>query len=118
MQTRDQWMGQGVTTWHEAVSDGPEGVRLLVEVAPGAKQDRFPDGSNPWREGRIGIRVKAPATEGRANDAVASLVAAFFELAPSNVTVATGALDSRKTLLLRGIVMAEVLARLTPALES
>lgn len=81
--------------WQEAVRDAGEGVHLLVYVRPGAKGEAFPDGFEPYREGRLGVKVRAQAQEGAANDAVCALVAAFFG---ADVAVVAGAIDRRKTL--------------------
>lgn len=89
-----------VARWQEAVQPVDGGVRLLVEVSAGAKEQRFPDGFNAWREGRIGVRVRAPAQEGRANVEVVQVVGQFFGLGPGQVKLEAGATDSRKTLAL------------------
>ena len=100
--------------WRDAVQQVPGGVRLLVEVAAGAKQSRFPDGFNPWRDGRLGVRVRAQALEGRANDEVVSLVAAF--LGGAAVTIESGPADARKTLVARGITRAAIVQALEAVL--
>lgn len=94
------------------------GVRLLLEVSAGAKSARFPDGFNPWREGRIGIRVKAPAQEGRANEEVIRALAAFFQHPTARIHVDAGATDSRKAVLLMGLEPAQVVAALAPFMEA
>ncbi len=106
-----------VASWHDAVQDVPGGVRLLLEVAAGAKAARFPDGFNPWREGRIGIRVKAPAQEGRANEEVIRTLAAFFEHPTARIHIEAGQTDARKALRLQGITREAAVARLSPLLE-
>jgi uncharacterized protein (TIGR00251 family) len=87
-----------------------------VEVSAGARDARFPDGFNPWR-GRIGIRVRAPAQEGRANQEVVASVAAFFGVPAARVSVEAGHLDSRKSLLVAGVGKKEAERRLEGALE-
>lgn len=91
-------------------------MRLLVEVSAGAKEARFPDGFNEWREGRIGVRVRAPAQEGRANEEVVKAVAAFFAHPTGRIHLESGRLDSRKSLLVLGLAKADVEARLEPLL--
>lgn len=106
-----------MATWRDAVQEVPAGFRLLVEVAAGAKEARFPDGFNPWRN-RIGIRVRAPAQEGRANQDVVAGVAAFFGVPAARVSLEAGHLDSRKSLLVGGVRKAEAEALLEPLLEA
>lgn len=91
------------------------GVRLLLEAAPGAGHTRFPDGYNPWR-GRLGIRVREPARDGRANAAVLGLLAEYFAVHSTQVVLESGALDSRKSVVVHGVDAATARARLAPAL--
>lgn len=104
-----------VPSWRDAVQPAEGGVRLLLEASPGAGHARFPDGYNPWR-GRLGIRVKEPARDGKANAAVLALLATYFGLRSDAVVLEAGAADSRKTVRLVGLDAAHVRARLAPAL--
>ena len=104
------------SSWQDAVVDAPGGVRLLLDVAPGAKEARFPDGFEPWR-GRIGVRVQAPAQEGKANADVVRLLAAFFRHPTARVHVEAGATDRRKAVRLMGLDRERALALLAPALQ-
>lgn len=104
-----------VSTWRDAIQPVEGGVRLLLEASPGAGHTRFPDGFNPWR-GRLGIRVREPARDGRATEAVLEVLADFFGLASTQVILESGALDSRKNVLLLGAEAGAVRARLAPAL--
>lgn len=106
-----------MASWKDAVQEAPAGIRLLVEVAAGAREARFPDGFNPWRDGRIGLRVRAPAQEGRANAEVCAALAAFFGVPGAQVSLESGATDARKAVLVRGVARPAALARLAPLLE-
>jgi uncharacterized protein len=99
-------------SWQDAVEDAPGGARLLIDVTPGAKQERFPDGFNPWR-GRIGLRVRAPAQEGAANADVVRVLAAFFRHPTARVHIESGALDRRKAVRLMGLDRAAVVSFLS-----
>ncbi len=99
--------------WESALQETPDGVRILVEVSPGARQDQFPAGFNPWR-GRIGVRVRAPAQDGRANKAVLALVAAALDVPAAQVVLAAGASDTRKTVAVYSMVRARVIQQLQP----
>lgn len=83
--------------WWVAVRGADVATLVDVQVATGAKADRFPDGFDPWRK-RIGVRVRAQAQEGQANDAVCRLVATAFGVAASDVSVHSGSTDPRKTM--------------------
>lgn len=79
-----------------------DGVLLLVEVVPGASEDAFPAGYNPWRE-RVQARVTAPPADGRANAALCRLVAEHFRVGAADVSVTAGHTSRQKTLLVRGV---------------
>ncbi|MEK6975216.1 MAG: DUF167 domain-containing protein [Candidatus Thermoplasmatota archaeon] len=104
-----------MVSWRDAVQPADGGVRLLLEASPGAGHARFPDGYNPWRK-RLGIRVKEPARDGRANEAVLAMIADFFGVKSTQVVLEAGALDSRKTVLVLGVSVADARMRLVPAL--
>lgn len=104
-----------MASWRDAVQPVEGGVRLLLEASPGAGHVRFPDGYNPWR-GRLGVRVKEPARDGRANAAVLELLAEFFGVQSTQIVLENGALDSRKSVLVLGVDAATARARLAPAL--
>lgn len=83
-----------------ASTDG--GSLLRVELTPGADEDTFPAGYNPWRE-VVEARVSAPAREGEANRALVELVAAELDLPTGQVRIKTGPTSRRKTLTLQGL---------------
>lgn len=101
-------------SWQDAVQDAPGGARLLLDVTPGAKEARFPDGFEPWRK-RIGMRVRAPAQDGEANADVLRTLAAFFRHPTGRVHLEAGATDRRKAVRLMGLDRAAVLAALEPS---
>lgn len=100
-----------MASWQDAVEDATGGARLLLDVTPGAKEARFPDGFEPWRK-RIGMRVRAPAKEGQANAEVMRSLAAFFRHPTARVHIEAGATDRRKAVRLMGLDRATVLAAL------
>lgn len=102
-------------TWRDAVQEAEGGVRLLVEVTAGAKENKFPDGFNAWREGRIGVRVRAPAQDGKANQEVLATVGKVFGAGPAGVQLAAGATDARKSLMLVGVSRAKAIELLERA---
>ena len=105
-----------MAVWTDAVRAVPGGVALLVEASPGARDERFPAGFNPWR-GRLGVRVRAPAQDGRANEAIVRLVAAFFGVPASAVHLDLGHLDSRKQLTIAGMSVETASSLLSKALQ-
>lgn len=106
----------GCVAWQDAVQEAPGGCRLLLEASPGARAAAFPDGYNPWR-GRIGVRVRAPAQEGRANRELLALVAECFGVAASAVRLEAGQADARKAVFVplgRPAVLERLAARMAP----
>jgi hypothetical protein len=106
-----------VATWQDAVQDAPGGVRLLVEVTASARRAAFPTGFNPWREGRIGIKVAAPAQDGKANEEVVRALAAFFRHPTARIHIEAGPTDSRKAVRLMGLDRDAAVARLSHFLQ-
>jgi len=87
------------------MSDHPElgpiegGVTLAVHVQPGAGRTEV-----VGRHGdALKLRVAAPPTGNRANDAVVELVAKEFNLEPAAVAVTTGESSRDKRLKLTGL---------------
>ena len=101
-----------MASWTDAVEEAPGGARLLLDVTPGAKEARFPDGFEPWRK-RIGLRVRAPAQEGEANADVVRTLAAFFRHPTARIHIEAGATDRRKSVRVMGLSRADVIAVLS-----
>ncbi|MDR2669188.1 MAG: DUF167 domain-containing protein [Desulfovibrio sp.] len=77
------------------VSQTADGVwHLLVHALPGAKKSEF----SGIREGRLCIRVAAPAVENKANAALAALTARALGLRQAKVSVLSGAKSRQKCL--------------------
>jgi uncharacterized protein (TIGR00251 family) len=105
-----------VASWQDAVEDASGGARLLLDVSPGAREARFPDGFEPWRK-RIGMKVRAPAQEGEANAEVVRTLASFFGHPTARVQIEAGVADRRKAVRLVGLDRAAVLAALSPSFQ-
>lgn len=106
----------GVAHWTEAVQETKAGVRLLVEVTAAAKEARFPDAFNAWRDGRIGVRVRAPPEDGKANAEVVKSVASFLGVPHGSVRIEAGLQDARKSIVVAGLSREVLVGRLAVAL--
>jgi len=93
---------------HEALMESREGTVISLEVAAGAKENRFPSGYNPWRKS-IGCSVRAPPVGGKANAAVVRLLAGFFDVHEERVQILSGSTSHQKRVLLKGLGPPEVL---------
>lgn len=91
----------------DVVASTEGGTLLRVELSPGASEDAFPDGFNPWRS-CVQARVKAPPQDGEANRSLVGLIADHFDLPTDAVWIKSGARSRRKTIGLRGLSVGEV----------
>ena len=84
------------------------GVEITVKVVPGASRDRI--------MGLLGdalkIQVSAPPERGKANAAVAKLLADALGLNSRSVSVISGMTSPRKTVMAEGCSMDQAAARL------
>lgn len=76
----------------------PDGVEIDVKVVPGASRDRV--------AGLLGealkVQVSAPPEKGKANAAVAKLLAKTLGVSAKGVTLISGPTSPRKTFLAKG----------------
>jgi uncharacterized protein len=83
-------------------------VRLRVRVQPGARSEgieRAPDGV-------LKVKVRQPAREGRANEAVTELLARRLGVPRGSVQVVRGAGSREKTIEVRGLASEALTSRL------
>jgi hypothetical protein len=84
---------------HPELSESGDGTVLAVHVQPGAGRTEV-----VGRHGdALKIRIAAPPTGGRANDAVVELLAKEFALKKDEVRITTGASNRQKRVLLSGV---------------
>jgi uncharacterized protein len=95
----------------DALSEERHGTLITIEVSAGAKTSAFPAGYNEWRKA-IGCRVTAPATGGKANRAVITLIAERLTVSPARVHMQSGAASSQKRVLVEGLARNDILERL------
>ena len=91
----------------EAVRQTSEGVVLDLEISPGAKENTV-HGYNPWRK-RIEVRLSERARKGKANEQLISFLSDLFHVNSRDVRIITGLTNSKKSLLIVGAKMPEIL---------
>lgn len=94
------------------LSASAHGAVLAVTVAPRASQtdmERMADGT-------IRVRLAAPPVDGAANTALLRFLADALELPRSRLTIASGATSRRKRIVMEGVGVAELDAKLRTAL--
>ena len=84
-----------------------DGVSLAVRAQPGAKQTAVTGIYGEGSAAQLKIAVKAPALEGRANEALIEFLAKTFGIAKSAVKLTAGESSRSKVFLLRGVHLAE-----------
>jgi hypothetical protein len=95
----------------DALFENSDGTTLAIEVTAGARVDLFPAGFNEWRR-TIACRVVAPATGGKANRAVITLISESLEVPTAAVTIIGGTTSSQKKVFLKGISKTQIMERL------
>jgi hypothetical protein len=86
----------------------PDGIEIAVKVVPNASRDRI---VGPLGDA-LKIQVAAPPERGKANEAVAKLLAEALGLSAKSVTLTSGPTSPRKVFLARGVSEAEARERL------
>ena len=90
------------------IRQSKQGVVLAVVAKPGAKKDDI--------VGLYGTSLKVAVTaapeKGKANKAIAKLLAKRLGVAPSNVSIVGGETSKQKRILVQGVPAGEVASRL------
>ena len=86
----------------------PEGVDFPVRVQPRASREEI----TGEREGALVVRLTVPPVEGAANRALVRLLGRALGVAPSAVTIASGAGGRRKRVTVAGVDAATARTRL------
>lgn len=92
------------------VQDVADGCTLAVRVHPGARRNDVAG----LHAGAVKISVSAPATDGRANEALIEFVAELLRTPRAQVSLVSGAASRSKVLRITGKSAAEVQAALFP----
>lgn len=93
----------------EAVEKHPEGVTIRFEVVPGASKLSIPSGFNPWRRS-LEARLTEKPTRGKANAQLTRELASLLNVPGDRVAVIGGQKSSRKTVLVKGVEVENVVA--------
>jgi uncharacterized protein len=83
-------------------------VTLLVRVQPRASKDEIAG----EMEGALKVRLRAPAVEDRANEALVEFVAQLLKTPRSAVRILSGERNRTKRMEIRGVTRQQILALL------
>jgi uncharacterized protein (TIGR00251 family) len=86
------------------IRENKDGVLIDIDVQANAKKNEIV-GINEWRK-RLVIKIKAPATEGKANKEIIKFLNDIFK---KDVEIVAGKLNPQKTVLVKGIKKDEVI---------
>jgi hypothetical protein len=104
-------LGSLMPDMSDALFEDRCGTIIALEITAGAKTDSFPADYNEWRK-TIGCRVTAPATGGKANHAIISLLSEKLNLPSTVLSIQSGATSSKKRVLIAGISKPDLLDKL------
>jgi uncharacterized protein (TIGR00251 family) len=94
-----------------ALKESAAGLIFAVKVHPRARRNAI--------AGTVGEALKvsltAPPVEGRANQAVVEFIADWFEIAPSQVTIASGETSRNKLIRVTGVTARQLRQKLAAA---
>ncbi len=95
----------------DAARQTGDGVILDLEISPGAKETAV-HGYNPWRK-RIEVRLSERAQKGKANEQLISFISDLFNVNSRDVRIITGSTNSKKSVLIAGAQVPDILKLLT-----
>lgn len=71
-------------------------MKIIVKIKPNSKENSVAKTG----ENEFALRVKAPAKEGRANEAVIKLLSAYFDVPKTSITIIKGHSSKNKIISL------------------
>ena len=94
------------------LAEHPEGVLLSVKAQAGGRKNAIRGEQN----GMLKVSVTQVAEKGKANTAIAGVLASELRLKPSQVELLAGQTQSQKRFLIRGISRDDLKTRIAAAL--
>jgi len=89
-------------SFEEAITDLGSGIIVDIEVTPGSRSVSVPSGYNEWRK-RIEVKLTKNAQKGKANEQLVECLAKLFGISSADIIINSGATNSKKSVLLKGI---------------
>lgn len=106
-----------MTQKHEAIKQNMSGhdgfVSIVFFVSAGSREEKLlirPDNN-------LGIKVRAPALENKANERVIQLLSEWLKIPKSSICIAKGAHAKRKELIFKNISFDYLLQKIDACLE-
>ncbi len=76
-------------------------MKIVVKIKPNSKENSV----TRLGENEFSVRVKAPAKEGRANEAVVKLLSAYFRIPKTSIVIVRGLASKNKLIALPKITI-------------
>lgn len=92
----------------DAVKKSSNGVIIDLEVIPASKNVNVISGYNPWRK-RITVKLTQPPQKGKANKQLIVELSKILMVNESNITLISGHASHKKTVLIKGVEIKQVL---------
>jgi len=86
----------------------PASCRLAVKAIPGASRDAI----EGWVGEELKVKVRAPAVDGRANEAVCEFLAKELAIPRRSVSLLRGEKSRHKVILIENLTLDEIRSRL------
>ncbi len=92
----------------DAVKKSSNGVIIDLEVIPESKNVKVISGYNPWRK-RITVKLTQPPQKGKANKQLIEELSKILMVSESDITLISGQTSHKKTVLIKGMDVKQVL---------
>ncbi|MEA3295086.1 MAG: DUF167 domain-containing protein [Euryarchaeota archaeon] len=92
----------------DAVKKSSNGVIIDLEVIPESKNVKIISGYNPWRK-RITVKLTQPPQKGKANKQLIEELSKILMVSESDITLISGQTSHKKTVLIKGMEVKQVL---------
>jgi uncharacterized protein YggU (UPF0235/DUF167 family) len=96
------------------LSEHPEGIVLPVKAQAGGRKNAIRGEQN----GALKVSVTQVAEKGKANGAIASVLAKELKLKPAQIELIAGHAQSQKRFLIRGLSREDLITRMAAALRN
>ena len=96
---------------HNALRAEAGGVRFVIGVKPRSSREGLEDA----KDGGVTVRVQAPPEDGKANARVVAVLADALGVARGRISIARGDKARHKELVIQGLSVDEIVARLSSA---
>jgi len=84
-------------------------IKLPIKVVPASSRNCVAE----WLGDTLKVRVTAPAERGKANAAVAAVIAEALDVSPACIRIVAGQTTARKTVEIIGLSESEIYRRLS-----